>query len=120
MMNPGQWLVLSLLWLYRRGISPFKTVVFGPLGHCRFTPTCSAYAFAAVQRHGVVRGGWLAIRRLGRCHPWGASGFDPVPAPPTPKTSGGFRFPKPGQTAGNSFPTLSPEPPPGRIVRICL
>lgn len=46
---------------------------------CRFVPTCSQYAVEAIRRHGVVRGGWLAIKRLLRCHPWGGSGYDPVP-----------------------------------------
>ena len=46
---------------------------------CRFQPSCSAYAIGALQRYGAVRGGWLAIRRLLRCHPWGGSGHDPVP-----------------------------------------
>ncbi|MEO6397825.1 MAG: membrane protein insertion efficiency factor YidD [Tepidiformaceae bacterium] len=46
---------------------------------CRFQPTCSAYAYQAVERHGATRGTWLAMRRLGRCRPGGGSGFDPVP-----------------------------------------
>ena len=46
---------------------------------CRFTPTCSAYAIEALEAHGALRGAGLAIRRLGRCHPWGRYGFDPVP-----------------------------------------
>ncbi|MEM6618053.1 MAG: membrane protein insertion efficiency factor YidD [Pseudomonadota bacterium] len=49
-------------------------------GHgCRFQPTCSAYALEALARHGGIKGGWLAIRRLARCHPWGGSGIDNVP-----------------------------------------
>jgi uncharacterized protein len=46
---------------------------------CRFEPTCSAYAIAALSRYGALRGSWLAARRLLRCHPWGGSGYDPVP-----------------------------------------
>ena len=46
---------------------------------CRFTPTCSQYAIEALRRHGPLRGSWLTLRRLLRCHPWGGSGFDPVP-----------------------------------------
>lgn len=46
---------------------------------CRFTPTCSSYALEALETHGALRGGLLALRRLGRCHPWGRFGFDPVP-----------------------------------------
>lgn len=46
---------------------------------CRFTPSCSSYAITALTRHGPLKGSWLAVRRIGRCHPWGASGYDPVP-----------------------------------------
>jgi hypothetical protein len=46
---------------------------------CRFSPSCSHYAIEALARHGPLKGGWLAVRRIGRCHPWGSSGYDPVP-----------------------------------------
>jgi len=65
--------MLALIRLYRRGISPFTPP------SCRFTPTCSAYAEEAVGRYGAWRGGWLALRRLLKCHPFGPSGYDPVP-----------------------------------------
>ena len=46
---------------------------------CRYVPSCSTYALEAVERHGAVKGSWYSLRRLGRCHPWGGFGFDPVP-----------------------------------------
>lgn len=46
---------------------------------CRFAPSCSAYAIEALSRHGAIKGGWLTMKRLLRCHPWGGSGYDPVP-----------------------------------------
>jgi uncharacterized protein len=51
--------------------------VLGP--SCRYLPTCSEYALSALEMHGLLRGGWLAVRRLASCHPWGGSGYDPVP-----------------------------------------
>jgi putative membrane protein insertion efficiency factor len=56
-------------------------LVFSPwVGHnCRYQPTCSAYALEALERHGGIRGGWLAFRRIARCHPWGGSGIDKLP-----------------------------------------
>ena len=47
--------------------------------NCRFQPTCSQYAEEALRRHGAFRGGWLMMRRISRCHPWGGAGYDPVP-----------------------------------------
>ncbi|MEE3359291.1 MAG: membrane protein insertion efficiency factor YidD [Pseudomonadota bacterium] len=57
-------------------------LIFSPwVGHnCRYQPTCSAYALEALEKHGAIKGGWLAARRILRCHPWGKSGYDPVPA----------------------------------------
>jgi len=51
-------------------------------GQCRYHPTCSAYAIEALRTHGAVRGGWMSARRVLRCHPWGGSGYDPVPPRP--------------------------------------
>jgi putative membrane protein insertion efficiency factor len=70
-------LTLAILSFYRYWISPALHALLP--GGCRFYPTCSQYAEEAVALHGAARGGWLALRRLLRCHPFGASGFDPVP-----------------------------------------
>lgn len=65
--------LLLMIRGYQRGISPFLPPA------CRYTPTCSEYAAEAIRRHGSARGSLLAARRLLRCHPWGGSGYDPVP-----------------------------------------
>jgi putative membrane protein insertion efficiency factor len=66
-------LLLALIRGYRFLLSPW----WG--NQCRFTPSCSEYAMHAIQDHGALRGSWLALRRLSKCHPWHAGGFDPVP-----------------------------------------
>lgn len=67
------WPLVQLVRAYRVAITPLLGV------NCRFQPTCSTYAIEALRRHGIVRGSALAARRIARCHPWGGSGFDPVP-----------------------------------------
>lgn len=72
----GRLLVLALslpIHFYRYCISP----MFPPA--CRYTPTCSRYALEALRKHGPLKGTWLAVKRICRCHPWGGSGYDPVP-----------------------------------------
>jgi len=81
-MNAGQHILIFGVRLYRWVLSPAKTFLFGPMGRCRFTPTCSGYALEALQRHGALRGSWLALKRICRCHPWGSCGDDPVPLNP--------------------------------------
>lgn len=65
---------ILLIKFYQVCISPLKG---GPT--CRFTPTCSQYALEAIRKYGPFKGGWLALKRILRCHPWGGSGYDPVP-----------------------------------------
>ena len=67
------WLLLLPIYFYKGAISPLTPPA------CRFTPSCSTYAIEAIRRHGPLRGLYLAIRRILRCHPWGGSGYDPVP-----------------------------------------
>ena len=66
---------LVILAIYKKGISPWLAPA------CRFYPTCSEYAAGCLKQHGFLRGTWLTVRRLGRCHPFNAGGLDPVPEP---------------------------------------
>lgn len=72
-MTPAVRVAIVLVRAYQLALSPFAG------GACRFTPSCSEYAIQAIQEHGAMRGLGLALRRVGRCHPLGSSGFDPVP-----------------------------------------
>ena len=67
------WPALMLINFYKPFLSPY-------MGRsCRFQPTCSTYTYEAIQKYGIIKGGWLGLRRILRCHPWGGSGYDPVP-----------------------------------------
>lgn len=72
-MSPPALVMTGLIRLYQWVVSPLLPA------SCRYLPTCSQYAVEAVAAHGALRGGWLALRRVTRCHPWGGSGYDPVP-----------------------------------------
>jgi putative membrane protein insertion efficiency factor len=65
--------LIGLVRVYQWTLSPW----LGP--RCRFAPSCSEYAITAIRRYGPLRGGWLGLKRILRCHPWGATGYDPVP-----------------------------------------
>lgn len=75
-MTAKEWLSLPLIGLvkfYQNFISPFTPA------SCRYTPTCSQYTLEALREHGPFKGGWLSIKRIASCNPWGGSGYDPVP-----------------------------------------
>jgi putative membrane protein insertion efficiency factor len=72
-LNPAKSLILLMLRFYKRWVSPLLGT------RCRFHPSCSIYAMIAVERFGVMHGGWLATRRIARCHPFHPGGLDPVP-----------------------------------------
>ena len=70
-----KWLFLKLI----RGYQLFLSPILG--SNCRFQPTCSSYTYEAIQKYGAIKGVWLGIKRILKCHPWGNSGYDPVPVP---------------------------------------
>jgi len=72
-------LIRILIRGYQLLLSPLLELLTGPGGGCRFEPTCSHYFLEACEKHGVLRGSWLGVKRLVRCQPWGGQGFDPVP-----------------------------------------
>jgi uncharacterized protein len=78
-MNPLLTILVFAIRVYRYVLSPVKTALLGAAGGCRHTPSCSQYGLEALQKHGTLRGCWLTVRRICRCHPWGGCGHDPVP-----------------------------------------
>lgn len=72
-MNIAQIILTGAIRFYQYAISPHTPP------SCRFVPTCSQYGMEAIRKHGALKGGWLTIKRICRCHPWGGSGYDPVP-----------------------------------------
>jgi putative membrane protein insertion efficiency factor len=73
--TPGARVAMTLVRVYQITLSPLFA------GSCRYEPSCSRYAMTALEQHGLLKGAWLALRRLARCHPLGGSGLDPVPPP---------------------------------------
>lgn len=78
MKAPGL-LLIGLIRVYQWIFSPLKNALFGQVGRCRYTPSCSCYAIEALRNHGLISGLWLSLKRILRCHPWGGEGHDPVP-----------------------------------------
>lgn len=113
--GPIAWVLAGLVRLYQLVVSPWLPP------SCRFEPSCSAYALEALRAHGALRGGWLTIRRLGRCHPFCAGGYDPVPEPRARQSrwSKGRRSKRdplipsavPVARAGTDVPPSAPEMP---------
>jgi putative membrane protein insertion efficiency factor len=82
--SPGAWLLV-------KAIRGYQHLMSWSTPRCRFYPSCSQYALDAVTAHGMLRGSWLALRRLGRCHPWNPGGLDPVPEANTCSHDSGSR-----------------------------
>lgn len=70
----GSGILVGMIRFYQRAISPHL-----PANSCRYTPSCSEYGIHAIRKYGPFKGGWLALKRIGRCNPWGGHGHDPVP-----------------------------------------
>jgi putative membrane protein insertion efficiency factor len=93
-----------LAHIFRGFVRAYQFTLSPLLGRqCRFLPTCSHYAMEALERHGALRGGWLAVRRVVRCHPFAAAGYDPVPST------------GPAQGAGHAHPAASAGRDPRRL-----
>ena len=111
-MNPLQHILIFAINVYRWMISPAQAFLFGQTGGCRFTPVCSQYAMDAIRARGAMAGGWLAVKRICRCHPWGCCGHDPVPQNETTLLP---LLPKGGEGRGEEtvyFQIPSPRPSP--------
>ena len=93
--------LIVLVKFYQRCISPFTPA------SCRYTPTCSQYALEALRKYGPLKGTWLTLKRLSRCHPWGGSGYDPASRNPSGSQGSLFRlFPETGRSS-IKFPSSS-------------
>jgi putative membrane protein insertion efficiency factor len=79
-------LLIGVVRGYQVVSAPVYAAMGGAVSGCRFTPTCSHYAIEALEQHGSVRGSWLTLKRVCRCHPWGGWGYDPVPPAEQPPT----------------------------------
>ncbi|HEY2666979.1 MAG TPA: membrane protein insertion efficiency factor YidD [Actinomycetota bacterium] len=91
--------LIKVIGVYRRFVSPLLGA------HCRFYPSCSAYAQEALATHGLARGGWLAVRRIGRCHPWNPGGIDHVPPPDAERAVSGRAHARSAQGAHRAVPS---------------
>ena len=89
LLSVPKYVLLGLLWIYQRFVSPLTPP------SCKFYPSCSSYAVTALTRHGALRGAWLAVRRVLRCHPWAAGGVDDVPPARTPHSHPSIGTPVP-------------------------